>query len=86
MKMKKRPVNDRGLMLDYNIEGVQGVYWWLTHHYQGCGHLYQKLCAIMKVYKPGMMERGPTSDEAWRVYNALCHNNLCCGKRTWAAV
>lgn len=49
---------------------AEGLYWYYTYHHAGQNSdSYKKLCQASRLYKPGMYERGPTTEEAREVYS-----------------
>jgi hypothetical protein len=51
---------------------VEAHYWYCSHYYNGMGSgLYARLCRIGKYFRPAPLSNGPSTENAWRIYNAL---------------
>lgn len=51
---------------------VQAHYWFCADYHDGqWSDLYARLCHISNYYKPGMMETGPSTDNAREIYQNL---------------
>lgn len=48
---------------------LEGLYWYYTNNHEGQGSDgYKKLCRVGRLFRPGMLDNGPCSEEAWEVY------------------
>lgn len=55
---------------------VCGVYWWCADNHSGqTSEEYAMLSLLSTIYKPGPLERGPNTDLAREVYQALEDDN-----------
>lgn len=57
---------------DFDFDMAQGLYWYLADNHGGQGSdEYKMLSQLSKVYRPGLIEKGPRTDEARGVYDDL---------------
>ncbi len=60
-----------------NFDLAQALYWYLTENYSGQGSPeYKMLSQVQDVYRPGMIEKGPRTEEARGYYQELENGTL----------
>jgi hypothetical protein len=57
---------------EFDFDLAQGLYWYLTDNHGGQGSAeYKMLSKLSDIYRPGLLEKGPRTDEAIDVYEDL---------------